>query len=214
MNQLRNFLKLSFLVATLVVVPHSLASELTVPNQFSSGDVTSAGDMNANFAAIESSVNDNNARIAALEAQSGSGQSRPVFQGFSAGTVTGGDGLRTMQLVCDAFVQGSHICTDTEFAKSPYNASVQISPGTRAWILREVANVSLAGDDGSEGVAVGSPLSLTNTAFHNATSLTYETGSCRGWSLALASYKGYTVSNLGQIGTSSCSESHRVACCK
>ena len=210
MNQLKNFLKHSGLVAALVVAPHSLASELTVPNQFSSGDVTSANDMNANFAAIESSVNDNNSRIAALEAQSGNGESRPVFQGFSPATVTGGDGLRQMQLVCDAFVEGSHICTDSEFAKSPYNAQAQISPGTRAWILREVTNSSL-----NEGrFSLGSPLSLTNSYHNSDGALEYDSGSCRGWSLSMASYSGYTVSHIGQIGKSPCSESHRVACCK
>ena len=213
MKKLKNFLKDSGLVAVLLVAPYSMSSELTVPNQFSSGDVTSASDMNANFAAIESSVNDNNARIAALEAQSGNGESRAVFQGFSPATVTGGAGLRQMQLVCDAFVEGSHICTDTEFAKSPYNASAQISPGTKAWILREVANVSVTGNDLIRGVAIGSPLSLTNTTTSQSSHY-YNHTSCNGWASSQEIFSAFTISDSGQLGTSFCSESHSVACCK
>ena len=41
MKKLKNFLKDSGLVAVLLVAPYSMSSELTVPNQFSSGDVTS-----------------------------------------------------------------------------------------------------------------------------------------------------------------------------
>ena len=85
----------------LLVASHS--TELTVPNQFSSGDVTSASDMNANFAAIEAAVNDNYARI-----QEGlQSQSRPVFVGFSA--PVSGVNMHDFQQACHAVLAQSHV---------------------------------------------------------------------------------------------------------
>ena len=138
MNKLKNFLKDSGLVAALVVAPYSLASELTVPNQFSSGDVTSASDVNANFAAIEAAVNDNHARI-----QEGlQSKSRPVFVGFSE-PVVGASGLGAWQQACHNLSPGSHTCTDYELMVAPYNPDIPIPEG-RAWVGREIqsANVS------------------------------------------------------------------------
>ena len=213
MNKLKNFLKHSGLVAALVVAPYSLASELTVPNQFSSGDVTSASDVNANFAAIEASVNDNFSRIAALEGQSQGAGARAVFQGFSAGTVDGAAGLIAMQQQCDALVEGSYICTDTEFAKSPYNSQALNLAG-EAWVLREVGNVSISGDANyPEGVAVGSPLSLLNS-FSTSSWHYQNNGSCMGWSSVADGYTAFTVNGSGQIQRASCSMPNKVACCK
>ena len=214
MNKLKNFLKHSGLIAALVVAPYSLASELTVPNQFSSGDVTSASDVNANFAAIEASVNDNLSRIAALEGQGQGSGARAVFQGFSAGTVDGGAGLIAMQQQCDALVKGSHICTDTEFAKSPFNPQAFNLEG-EAWVLRDVGNISISGDSSSaRGVAVSSPLSLTTSVGSSVSGYYYDTGSCRGWSLALYDWSAYTVNSSGQFQTAKCSIPNKVACCK
>ena len=208
MNKLKNFLKHSGLVAALVVAPYSLASELTVPNQFSSGDVTSASDVNANFTAIEASVNDNFSRIAALEGQSQGAGARAVFQGFSAGTVNGGAGLIAMQQQCDDLVEGSHICTDGEIAKSPYNAAALNLEG-EAWILRESASI---GSDGNY-FHVTSPLSLSDRIFTGTSTRGY--GSCQGWSsIDIPFSNGFTVSSTGQISEASCSAQIKVACCK
>ena len=66
--------------ATLLAsAPLANASDLTIPNDFSSGDTTSASEVNDNFTAIENAVNDNDTRLDALE----SGSNRVVFQGFS-----------------------------------------------------------------------------------------------------------------------------------
>ena len=210
MNKLKNFLKHSGLVAALVVAPYSLASELTVPNQFSSGDVTSASDVNANFAAIEASVNDNFSRIAALEGQSQGAGARAVFQGFSAGSVNGGAGLIAMQQQCDALVKGSHICTDTEFAKSPYNSQALNLAG-EAWVLKELSGASM----GDDRYLLTSPLSLNiSSAASNSYLLNYENSSCGGWSEVHSSYKGPRVNSDGQFGSSFCQNHHKVACCK
>ena len=208
MNKLKNFLKHSGLVAALVVAPYSLASELTVPNQFSSGDVTSASDVNANFAAIEASVNDNFSRIAALEGQSQGAGTRAVFQGFSAGTVDGAAGLIAMQQQCNDLVEGSHICTDGEIAKSPYNAAALNLEGEE-WMLRESLG---AGSDGSN-YYVASPLSLSDRIFRSSNARGY--GSCDGWSSKDMNFSdGSTVSSTGQITEESCSSQIKVACCK
>ena len=87
----------------------AVAGELTVPNQFSNGQATSASEMNANFSAVESAVNDNDQRISQLE-----GNGPVVFQGFSDGTMNGGQGILNMTQACDATYQGSRMCTTTE----------------------------------------------------------------------------------------------------
>ena len=207
MNKLKNFLKHSGLVAALVVAPYSLASELTVPNQFSSGDVTSANDMNANFAAIEASVNDNFSRIAALEGQSQGAGARAVFQGFSAGTVNGAAGLIAMQQQCDTLVEGSHICTDGEIAKSPYNSQALNLEG-KAWVLREVSGIAF-----DSSVVTASPLSLTSS-YDSTTSYYRRMGSCVGWSDTAEHHKAYTVNDTGQISQDYCVNQNKVACCK
>jgi hypothetical protein len=209
MNKLKNFLKHSGLVAALLIAPYSLTSELTVPNQFSSGDVTSASDVNANFAAIEAAVNDNVSRIAALEGQSQGSGARAVFQGFSAGTVDGAAGLIAMQQQCDTLVEGSHICTDGEIAKSPYNSQALNLEG-KAWVIRELGSVSIA--SGSD-MAETSPLSLTNYS-SSRTGHYNNSGSCFGWTSIGESHMAYTVNDTGQISNDSCVNQNKVACCK
>ena len=129
------------LVFGLIGVPLCLASELTVPNQFSSGDVTSASDVNANFAAIEAAVNDNHARI-----QEGlQSQSRPVFVGFSE-PVHGESGLNSWQQACHNISPGSHICSDVELNTAPYNPEAPIPEGV-AWINADVIRYNEGGNN-------------------------------------------------------------------
>lgn len=46
----------------------AIASPVTVPNAFSTGEVISSSQMNANFTAVQTAVDDNDARVTALEA--------------------------------------------------------------------------------------------------------------------------------------------------
>jgi len=147
MKKIVNHIVGGVLVFGLMGVPLCLASELTVPNQFSSGDVTSASDVNANFAAIEAAVNDNHARI-----QEGlQSQSRPVFVGFSA-PVYGQSGLGAWQQACHNLSPGSHTCTDYELFVAPYNPNAPIPEGS-AWVGHEIqsANVSTGSSNGTSG---------------------------------------------------------------
>ena len=134
MKKIVNHIVGGVLVFGLMGVPLCLASELTVPNQFSSGDVTSASDVNANFAAIEAAVNDNHARI-----QEGlQSQSRPVFVGYSE-VVEGFSGLNNWQLACHNVSAGSHVCTDTELLEAPYNPDAPLNDGV-AWINKDLSS--------------------------------------------------------------------------
>ena len=104
-----HILKLFWMVVGVLCASMAVAGELTVPNQFSNGQATSASEMNANFSAVESAVNDNDQRISQLE-----GNGPVVFQGFSDGTMNGGQGILNMTQACDATYQGSRMCTTTE----------------------------------------------------------------------------------------------------
>jgi hypothetical protein len=173
MKKLKNFLKDSGLVAVLVVAPHSMASELTVPNQFSSGDVTSASDVNANFAAIEAAVNDNHARI-----QEGlQSQSRPVFVGLSE--PVSGTNMHDYQQACHALLAQSHVCTSIELALAPLNPDVPI-PNEKAWIFRETWNES--------STITGCPITGNPTIIENG-NLYSDGGTCWGSSFPVACCK-------------------------
>ena len=185
MNKLKNFLKHSGLVAALVVAPYSLASELTVPNQFSSGDVTSASDVNANFAAIEAAVNDNHARI-----QEGlQSQSRPVFVGFSE-PVDGVSGFNSWQQACHNTSAGSHICSDVELAEAPYNPEAPIPNEEAAWINVEIQDVSFKSGTSS--------VMIKNQRIQGCTT----------------SGVSYAISSSGVSSGGSCNQTRPVACCK
>lgn len=179
-------------VGTALLVSSSLtgASELSIPNEFSSGDTTSAADINNNFSAIETAVNDNSTRLNAIE----SGSTRVVFQGFSAGTVTGDQGIRQLQSACDATFTGSKICSSEEYANSTYNAGAANLSGD-AWLL-------------------ATPLSSTTKKVREAiTGKDYSEGdlSCNGY---VSSGSGLIVSAVGELSTTSCSDAIRVACCE
>jgi len=185
MKKIVNHIVGGVLVFGLMGVPLCLASELTVPNQFSSGDVTSASDVNANFAAIEAAVNDNHARI-----QEGlQSQSRPVFVGFSTEQVLGQSGLNSWQQACHNLSPGSHTCTDYELIVGPYNPDAPIPEGT-AWVGREIQ---------SANVSTGSS--------HTRTDQFSKIMSCHNG-------YGYTVVDGRFSSSTSCSQVLPVACCK
>lgn len=176
--------------ACLASAPLASASELSVPNEFSSGDTTSAADINSNFNAIETAVNDNNTRLNAIE----SGSTVVVFQGFSRSSVTGDQGIRQLQAACDATFTASKICSSNEYANSTYNARAANLSGD-AWLL-------------------ATPISGTSKKVREAiTGKDYSEGdlSCNGYA---SRGSGLTVSAVGEISTASCSDSIRVACCK
>lgn len=55
--------KLALLVVTAMMTLPVAATDLTVPNSFTSGSPARAADVNANFAAVETAVTDNDTRI-------------------------------------------------------------------------------------------------------------------------------------------------------
>jgi len=74
---------------TAVLVPLAVyASTLSVPHSFVNGTIADAGEMNANFAAVEAAVNDNHSRISALESAPPPGDITAV----NAGTGLSGGG--------------------------------------------------------------------------------------------------------------------------
>ena len=181
-----------------------ISSDLSIPNSFSSGSATSASQMNANFAAVESAVDDNHTRITALE-----GSSDKVFQGFSATTMDGTQGIRTMVQACDASWSGSKICTTVEYQNSKYNGSASNLSGN-AWILPVLTGAGTGTGSSGTPVAVlevGSGKTVTENV--------YQSFNCEGWQRALNSdSKGMVVSAEGKITTSACTTSLSVACCK
>ena len=178
-----------------------------IPNQFEDGQVTSASQMNENFQALKAELE---AQRALIEANLGN--QKVVFQGFSAESMDGGQGLLAMQQACHTLVAGSHVCKDTEIALSPYNPNAQNLEGS-AWTLREGGSLSTPYSD---HLFQASPLSLSDT-YISATSST--TGnyfrdrfSCRGWKVTSAS--GAIVESSLSFSTAACTNSIKVACCK
>ena len=176
--------------AMLVSVPLASSSDLTIPNVFSSGDTTSASDINNNFTAIESAVNDNNTRLNALE----SGSSNVVFQGFSGDSVTGDQGIRQLQAACNATFTSSKICTSEEYTNSVYNPGASNLAG-EAWLLPATLSAS------------------SSKIRDSITGKIYSSGelSFGGYS---STGNGLVVSAIGEMNTGSCSDAIPVACCK
>lgn len=126
-----------------------ISSELTIPNEFSSGEVTSASEMNANFAAIKAAVDDNHARIA----EGAQSESRAVFVGFSADSVIGTSGLSAINQACYNLLPDSRICTDIELTLSPYNPDLPIPEGSAFIVVDSTANSLVTTNFVSCGVA-------------------------------------------------------------
>jgi len=167
------------------------ASELVIPNQFSDGQITSASEMNENFAAIAAAVNDNNSK---LSGGVGSSSSSQGFVGFSSAKINGGSGLYAMQKICNDFSAGSRVCTLNEIAFSPYNASIDASLGEpdewgyypSAWLLRD----------------------------HEGRYLNQTESSCYGWGSDRNHFRGYSVTGNLLPGSTTCDSEISVACCK
>ena len=190
-------------IATLIFASASVASTLSIPKTFSSGDTTSAADMNANFTAVKAAVDDNNTRITALQASSA-----PVFQGFS-GTADASGGIRVMQAACDAAFSGSKICTSVEFSNSTYT-TVTLSTGP-AWllpVLQQTGGVENS-SSGTDGFVTDQASGLTANTNNPAAGFT-----CGAYHSDGARYTGLTVSNTGMFAASSCDTARPVACCK
>lgn len=124
------------------------SSELTIPNQFTDGQVTSASQMNENFSAIQAAVNDNNSRI---NNDAGSNTYVQGLVGFSTEKVNGQAGLYAMHKVCNDFSVGSRVCTGDEIVFSSYNAETAAAlPGPengvfpKAWYLEPYEGSYLA----------------------------------------------------------------------
>ena len=176
----------------------ALASDLTIPNTFSSGATTSASQMNANFTAVESAVDDNHSRILVLEAMV-----NPVFQGFSSTSFDGSAGTRSMKSACNSSFSGSKICTTKEFLNSTYNASASNLSGS-AWLLPEL---QAYGTNNSTVID-------TWTGISDTTSYPEREMTCQGWVSSNSSYRGMTVTSIGSFGRTTCDTSLPVACCK
>ena len=176
-----------------------------IPNQFEDGQVTSASQMNENFQALKAELE---AQRALIEANLGN--QKVVFQGFSAESMDGGQGLLAMQQACHNLVAGSHICKDTEIALSPYNPNAQNLEGI-AWVIKEVGASFGVDTD----YLVQSPLSLERISGRDyEVDYSSKERGCLGWSSNSVSYKGATVSNTLKVGAHSCGSQQKVACCK
>ena len=181
------------MLASFLYSGSSIAGALSVPNSFSSGGTTSAADMNSNFSAVSTAVNDNNTRIVALETSSA-----PVFQGFSSGTVDGGDGVFAMVQACSASFSGSKICNSEELVNSVYNSSASNLSGL-AWLLPRLSTSDEQATELNSGRENNDP---------------WQTFSCRGWGNDSSSYTGTVVSYVGELTIRTCNNSLSVACCK
>ena len=180
-------------IPTFLFGAFSFAGTLSVPNSFSSGGTTSAADMNSNFSAVSTAVNDNNTRITALETSSA-----PVFQGFSSGTVDGGDGVFALAQACSASFSGSKICNSDELVNSVYNSSASNLSGL-AWLLPRLSTGDTQSTELNSGRENGDP---------------WQTFSCRGWGSDSNAFTGTVVSSVGELTIRGCDNSYPVACCK
>jgi hypothetical protein len=197
---------LTYTLFALLLSPNIFAVE--IPNQFEDGQVTSASQMNENFQALKAELE---AQRALIEANLGN--QKVVFQGFSAESMNGGQGMLAMQQACHNLVAGSHVCKDTEIALSPYNLNAQNLEG-EAWVIREMGSAVADGGLGGSFIEL-SPLSLHRiTSNVNTVSDANKGQSCDGWARASNPWGGATVNPTLSFGGSSCSAINKVACCK
>ena len=191
---------LTYTILALLLSANIYAVE--IPNQFEDGQVTSASQMNENFQALKAELE---AQRALIEANLGN--QKVVFQGFSAESMDGGQGLLAMQQACHNLVAGSHVCKDTEIALSPYNSDVHNLEG-KAWVLSDMDSSGA----GNSAVFSHSPLSLRYYYGNHSDSNMIK--SCRGWATNSTTYRGANVSSDLKFQDSLCNSSLKIACCK
>ena len=199
---------LTYTILALLLSANIYAVE--IPNQFEDGQVTSASQMNENFQALKAELE---AQRALIEANLGN--QKVVFQGFSAESMDGGQGLLAMQQACHNLVAGSHVCKDTEIALSPYNPNAQNLEGS-AWVISENRQTT-------NSVSNGSLFQLSPLSLHSRKSTLYSFGDddfgkfdrgCGGWGSINTEFLGATVNNVLNFETRSCESQQKVACCK
>jgi len=181
------------------------AFAVEIPNQFEDGQVTSASQMNENFQALKAELE---AQRALIEATLGN--QKVVFQGFSAESMDGGQGLLAMQQACHNLVAGSHVCKDTEIALSPYNPDAQNLEGS-AWVLFELGpSVS-----GADYTLQNSPISFRRifSQESNIGQSYYDRG-CGSWNRNTSDWRGAIVDSQLKGNDVPCSTQQKVACCK
>jgi hypothetical protein len=180
-----------------------------IPNQFEDGQVTSASQMNENFQALKAELE---AQRALIEANLGN--QKVVFQGFSAESMDGAQGMLAMQQACHNLVAGSHVCKDTEIALSPYNPSAQNLEGS-AWLISEQHPTTAGVTDAQQGPGrriQSSPLSLFEW-IGNLDMVGLSRG-CGGWGSNSSSIYGGTVNSVLNFESRTCNTQQKVACCK
>ena len=200
----------SFTYTLLALLLSANAFSVEIPNQFEDGQVTSASQMNENFQALKAELE---AQRALIEANLGN--QKVVFQGFSAESMDGAQGMLAMQQACHNLVAGSHVCKDTEIALSPYNPNAQNLEG-EAWVIREMGSVGGGGaGDNNRGLVIeSSPLSLHRTVSNEDSNHPYNDRACTGWRTVSEPYSGATVNSLLSFNKSDCGVQNKVACCK
>jgi hypothetical protein len=180
-----------------------------IPNQFEDGQVTSASQMNENFQALKAELE---AQRALIEANLGN--QKVVFQGFSAESMDGAQGMLAMQQACHNLVAGSHVCKDTEIALSPYNPSAQNLEGS-AWLISEQhpTTAGLTASSSGYGRRIqSSPLSLFQ--WIGDLNMNGLSRGCDGWGSIDASKYGGTVNSVLNFESRTCNTQQKVACCK
>jgi hypothetical protein len=176
-----------------------------IPNQFEDGQVTSASQMNENFQALKAELE---AQRALIEANLGN--QKVVFQGFSAESMDGGQGLLAMQQACHNLVAGSHVCKDTEIALSPYNPNAQNLEGS-AWVLFELGP-SVAGE---HYTLQNSPISFRRIFdYHAYLGDPKNDRGCASWNRNTSDWRGAIVDSQLKGNDVPCSTQQKVACCK
>lgn len=194
------------LIYTLLAILLSATTyAVEIPNQFEDGQVTSASQMNENFQALKAELE---AQRTLIEANLGN--QKVVFQGFSAESMDGGQGLLAMQQACHNLVAGSHVCKDTEIALSPYNPNAQNLEGS-AWVLFELGPAVGTRDYGLQN----SPISIRRIFGQSQYmgSSDYDRG-CGSWSRPYESWRGAIVDSQLKMNDTYCNTQQKVACCK
>lgn len=120
----------------LVLVTVSEGSELSIPNTFEDGQVTSAAEMNANFKAVETAINNIDTRVNDITKSS-----TRTFLGFSSEKITGGQGFFSMQRMCMTSFTDSKMChTEDIFNSKITDSALASADDGYAWILTRDVN--------------------------------------------------------------------------